>query len=178
MTISAGRDMRQMLGIAALHKAPITVQFIKFLIFGGLAAAVNLGVGLIAYAKGPDSLMPYWLAVLVAASCGLLVNFILNHLWNFRYRLRSTAAQLKTFTVVATIGTLLTVLLAEGGLRLAHGLGVERLALPFASSVSARFASHFCAVGLVTFYSFFAHRYFSFNVGFRARLRQFVSSRG
>ena len=35
-----------------------------------------------------------------------------------------------------------------------------------------------CAVGLVTFYSFFAHRYFSFNVGFRARLRQFVSSRG
>jgi putative flippase GtrA len=158
--------------------APMTMQFVKFLIFGGLAALVNLGVGALAYAKGQDSLLPYWLAVLVASACGLLVNFILNHIWNFRYRLRSTAAQLKTFTVVATIGTVLTVLLAEGGLRLAHGLGIDRLALPFSFTVSARFAAHFCAVGLVTFYSFFAHRYFSFNVGFRARLRQFVSSRG
>jgi len=170
--------MRQMLGIAALHKAPTSVQFVRFLAFGGLAAVVNLGVGALAYANGPASLLPYWLAVLFAASCGLLVNFTLNHLWNFRFRLRSTAAQLQTFTVVATIGTVLTALLAAGGLQLLHALGIDRVPLPFSHTISARFAAHFCAVGIVTFYSFFAHRYFSFNVGFRARLRQFVSSRG
>jgi putative flippase GtrA len=170
--------MRQMPGIAALRRAPTTVQFVRFLIFGGLAAMVNLGVGALAYAKGPASALPYWLAVLFAASCGLLVNFILNHLWNFRFRLRSTMAQLRTFTVVAAIGTVLTVLLAAGGLRLLQALGIDRVPLPFSLTVSARFAAHFCSVGLVTFYSFFAHRYFSFNIGFRARMRQFVSSRG
>ena len=170
--------MRLMPGIAALHKRPVVAQFARFLAFGGLAALVNLAVGALAYGRGPDSLLPYWLAVLFAASCGLLVNFVLNHLWNFRFRLRSTAAQLQTFIGVASIGAVLTMLLAEGGLRLLHALGIDRAPLPFAVTVSARFAAHFCAVGLVTFYSFFAHRYFSFNVGFRARLRQFVSSRG
>jgi len=170
--------MKQMLGLAALRKALISAQFARFLAFGGLAAVVNLGVGALAYAHGPASLLPYWLAVLLAASCGLLVNFVLNHIWNFRFRARSTMAQLRTFIVVATIGTVLTVVLAEGGLRLLLALGIDRVPLPLSFTVSARFAAHFCAVGLVTFYSFFAHRYFSFNIGFRGRLRQFVSSRG
>src|ERR1700677_2667707 len=142
MTISAGRNMRQMPGLAALHKAPMTVQFARFLAFGGLAAVVNLAVGALAYASGPDSLLPYWLAVLVAASCGLLVNFTLNHFWNFRFRSRSTAAQLQTFIGVSAIGAVLTMLLAEGGLRLLHAFGIDRVSLPVPFTVSARFAAH------------------------------------
>lgn len=157
--------------LTRLWRAYLSRQFVIFLAFGGSAAAVNLAVGTALYDHGFAAL-PYWVSVLIAATCGLVVNFMLNHLFNFRFRQRSTWEQFRTFTLVAAIGTALTALIADGVLALIGAAGVDSLALPFGRTLSARFLAHFCAVALVTFYSYAAHRYFSFNVGFRVRLRR------
>src|SRR5262245_43347973 len=113
-------------------------------------------------------LVPYWLAVTLAASSGLLVNFSLNYRFNFRYRGRPAVAQLSTFCIVAGLGILLTAVISVAIKSLLSG---ENLTIIGLGTVSTAFASHFLAVGLVTFYSFAAHRYFTFNVGVRARLK-------
>src|SRR4051812_5969006 len=97
-----------------------TVRFARFLVFGGLAAVVNLVVGKLIYTTPAimDDL-PYWLAVAIGATCGLVVNFGLNYAYNFRYFGRTAIAQFRTFIVVALGGVGLTALLAEAGVRLA-----------------------------------------------------------
>jgi putative flippase GtrA len=86
-------------------------QFVLFLLFGGSAAIVNLASGWLFYGPtgGP---LPYWAAVTIAAMNGLLVNFTLNYIFNFRYRGRSAVRQLGTFCIVALVGIALTAGLA------------------------------------------------------------------
>ncbi len=144
-------------------------DFLFFLAFGGLAAMTNLAVGALLYGVPAFArLLPYWLAVAIGASAGLFVNFFLNYGFNFRFRGRSAVAQFKTFCVVAGVGIILTSLLSTMLVALFRALGLPGL-LPL--PVSEGFLAHFTAVGLVTFYSFFAHKFFTFNVGIRGRLR-------
>lgn len=150
-------------------------DFLYFLAFGGLAAMTNLGVGAFLYSVPPFTrLLPYWLAVAIGTSAGLFVNFFLNYGFNFRFRGRSAVAQFRTFCVVAGVGIILTSLLSTMLVALFRELGLAGLLAQTRLPVSQGFLAHFTAVGLVTFYSFFAHKFFTFNVGIRRRLRSLL----
>lgn len=150
-------------------------DFLFFVLFGGLAAMTNLAVGALLYGVPAFArLLPYWLAVAVGASAGLFVNFFLNYGFNFRFRGRSAVAQFKTFCVVAGVGIILTSLLSTTLVALFRALGLAGLLAQTPLPVSEGFLAHFTAVGLVTFYSFFAHKFFTFNVGIRRRMRSLL----
>jgi len=154
-----------------------TMRFARFLVFGGLAAVVNLVVGKLIYSTpGLMAHLPYWLAVAIGATSGLIVNFALNYAYNFRYFGRSAIAQFRTFVIVALGGVGLTALLAEAGVRLAGLTGIGSLVAAGPLSVSTEFASHVIAVGLVTFYSFACHSAFSFNDGLRSGFRKALTA--
>jgi putative flippase GtrA len=156
----------------------LTIKFARFLVFGGMAAVVNLTVGELLYSR-PSlmALIPYWLAVAFGAASGLVVNFSLNYIYNFRYFKRSAAAQFRTFVVVALVGVALTALIADIALRLAYWFGMGSHLTLGPMTVSSTFVAHFIAVGLVTFYSFAAHSAFSFNEGLRFGLRRILIPR-
>jgi len=156
----------------------LTKRFARFLVFGGVAALVNLAVGEFLYSSPRVmALMPYSVAVAVGAASGMVVNFALNYVYNFRYLGRSPISQFRTFVVVATIGVGLTALVADVVLWLAalSGAGSHLKVGPV--EISMAFAAHVFAVGLVTFYSFAAHSAFSFNEGLRAGVRRLKWSR-
>lgn len=159
-------------------RAYASPQFALFVVFGGTAALVNLAVGVTLYDRGLLPGLPYWISVSIAAFSGLIVNFALNYFFNLKFRQRSAFEQFRTFCVIAIIGIMLTVAIADALLRLVTECGITELSLPLGHVVSMRFAMHVCAVGIVTFYSYAAHRYFSFNVGIRSRLRPILSRRG
>jgi putative flippase GtrA len=150
-------------------------DLVIYLVFGGVAAGVNLLAGWLLYGAGLAPFMPYWLATGCAAAIGLVTNFALNHALNFRFRGRPAFDQFRTFCAIAGIGVLLTSLAAtllRSGLQ--HFVGTE-LGLG-GTAISAKFAAHVAAVGLVVVYSYPAHKAISFNVGLRARLRQFKAT--
>lgn len=139
-------------------------QFLLFLVFGGCAAVVSVFTGWLLY-RNSDTLLPYPLAVSIGATAAIVVNFGLNYVFNFSFRGRSMLAQFQTFATVAVIGVFITALLAWlFELILSHvemdGFGVGKF------YVTAKLAAHILAVGCVTFYSFLAHKFFSFNIGF------------
>jgi putative flippase GtrA len=144
---------------------------VLFLAFGGAAAIANLATGRILYGPDLGAWIPYWCATAIAAATGLVVNFALNHAFNFRFRHRPAAHQFRTFCAVSGLGILLTSGLSSA-LRalLESSLGQQFQFL--GTTIDADFGGHFLAVGLVAFYSYPAHRFLSFNIGIRARLRQ------
>jgi putative flippase GtrA len=156
-----------------LVRAYLSRQFVMFILFGGSAAVVNLASGIMLYGR-TDNLLPYWAAVTVAAMTGLLVNFFLNYFFNFRYRGRSAVRQLGTFCAVAFVGIVLTAIVA---VLFRDLIGIDRgvTATFTAMGVSPDFVAHLLSVGVVTFYSYAAHRYFTFNVGIRHRTRLLLS---
>lgn len=171
----AGALQRKASGTALLRRwiaRAFGRDFVFFLLFGGLAASTNLAVGATLYSVPTFAdVIPYWLAVAVGASTGLFVNFSLNYRFNFRFQGRSASAQFKTFCVVAGLGIILTSLLSTTLLALFRALGLVALSAQSPLPVSMDFLAHFVAVGIVTFYSFFAHKFFTFNVGILGRLR-------
>lgn len=150
-----------------LLSACLSKNFLYFLAFGGTAALVNLGCG---YALYRAELLPYFLSVFIGAASGLLVNFLLNYYFNFNYRGRGFLSQFRTFFVVATVGTILTAVLARAFLLLFHVGGIVAITV-FGWPLTAEFLAHLLSVGVVTIYSFLGHKYFSFNVGIRGQLR-------
>ncbi|MBX3500320.1 MAG: GtrA family protein [Alphaproteobacteria bacterium] len=146
-------------------------RFATFIVFGGLAALVNIGVGKSLYSvPAITEVVPYWLAVAIGAASGLLVNFGLNYAFNFRFQGRSAGAQLRTFVVVAVGGVALTALIAHSLVALAGWTGLASPLRIAGIALETGFIAHVMATGLVTFYSFAAHSAFSFNVGLRTRL--------
>ena len=85
------------------------------------------------------------------------------------YKGRGILGQFWTFFLVAGLGTVLTALLARMALFVLVLMGLHQVNLIF-FIMSAKFAAHALAVAVVTFYSYLAHKFFSFNVGFRRRL--------
>jgi len=150
-------------------------ELAAFLLFGGLAAAANLAVGWQLYGRGLFPALPYWCATGIAATCGLVVNFVLNYLFNFKFRGRSAFRQFATFCVVALVGVAITSALSSGLLSLLNAWAGPVLRL-WSFHVTSAFAAHFSAVGLTVLYSFPAHKWLSFNSGIRARLRHVHAS--
>lgn len=147
-------------------------QFLLFLVFGGFAAVVNLTVGKILY----DYVLfdfPYVLSVLIAAFSGLLVNFICNYTWNFTRHMRTASQHFQTFFVIATIGSFLTALLSRVILALLEYFAFPAFSM-YGFAITDRFVAHFLSVGLVVFYSYFAHKYISFSDGFKGLWKRFA----
>ena len=144
-------------------------RFVVFLIFGGSATLTSLVTGWFLYGNGRE-VMPYFWAVIVASLAGLLVNFIGNFCFNFHFSGRSMWAQLMTFTTVSLIGTWLTGILATGFLWCLVAFSFEGFDV-HGFWVPAKLCAHTIAVAVVTFYSYLAHTYFSFNVGILPRLK-------
>ena len=143
-------------------------RFATFVVFGGLAAIVNLAVGRTLYTVPQfAAAIPYWLAVGTGSACGLLVNFALNYALNFRYFGRSAGAQLRTFTVVSVGGVILTAIVAQCLMILATTFALTEPFQVGPAAIDPEFAAHIMATGAVMFYSFTAHSAFSFNVGLR-----------
>ena len=157
-----------MIGTLA-HKAialALDPQFLRFLLFGGIATLVSFFGGFALYAF---LAVPYAPAVFAGSAAAIFVNFALNYVFNFHYRGRSMAAQFATFASVAGIGTVLTAALAKGLFHASLWL------FPSLALLDAEVACHVLAIGIVTFYSFFAHKYFSFNQGILAPLKAAAS---
>lgn len=145
-------------------------QLAAFLLFGGLAALANLTVGWQLYGRGLFPALPYWCATAIAGASGLLVNFTLNYVFNFKFRGRSALEQLSTFCIVALVGVAITSALSSAILALLHASIGAILSLGHLTLTST-FAAHFAAVGLTVLYSFPAHKYMSFNIGIRAQFQ-------
>lgn len=146
-------------------------EFLFFIVFGGIAAIMNLSCGWILYGEGLFPELPYWCATAIAAFCGLIVNFSLNYSFNFKFRRRSAIRQFYTFCVISGVGVVLTSGLSEGFLALCENFAGSGFHIQGAR-ISSKFFAHFLAVGTVVMYSYPAHKTISFNVGLRARLRQ------
>jgi len=150
-------------GTAALLR-----ELAAFLLFGGLAALANLAMGWQLYGRGLFPNLPYWCATGLAAACGLVVNFGLNYVFNFKFHGRSALRQFSTFCVVALIGVAITSGLSYGIMLLLVAWAGPMLHFG-GLTVSSAFAAHFTAVGLTVLYSFPAHKFLSFNIGIRAQ---------
>jgi putative flippase GtrA len=166
--------------LAALVEATLRLfvsrRFATFIVFGGMAALVNIGVGKTLYSvPSLAAVVPYWLAVAIGAASGLLVNFGLNYSFNFSFQGRSAGAQLRTFIVVAVGGVALMSLIAYSLVGLADWIGLASPVRVAGIALQVGFIAHVMATGLVTFYSFAAHSAFSFNVGLRTRLMRLFS---
>ena len=142
-----------------------------FLVFGGVAALANLLVGWQLYGSGRFPGLPYWCAVAIAAACGLLVNFALNYVFNFKFRDRSAFQQFSTFCVVSLVGVAITSALSDNTLSLLNSWVGPQFHLG-GVKIRSDLAAHACAVGLTVLYSFPAHKCVSFNIGIRAHARQ------
>jgi putative flippase GtrA len=95
-----------------------TRELPKFLLFGAIAALTTLATSWLLYGAELFPALPYWCATGAGAAVGLVVNFALNYLFNFRYHERSTVQQFITFFVVSGFGILLTSGLSEINLRI------------------------------------------------------------
>ncbi|MGE0421412.1 MAG: GtrA family protein [Reyranellaceae bacterium] len=154
----------------------VSRRFATFVVFGGLAALVNIGVGKTLYSvPAIAAVVPYWLAVALGAASGMLVNFGLNYTFNFSFQGRSAGAQLRTFALVSVGGISLTSLIAYGLVSLAGSIGLASPVHLGGFALEIGFIAHVTATGLVTFYSYAAHSAFSFNVGLRTRLMRVFS---
>lgn len=158
------------LGVRQGKSAPLVKELATFLVFGGLAALTNLLAGWQLYGRGLFPALPYWCATGMAATSGLLVNFGLNYLFNFKFRGRTVLQQFSTFCVVALVGVALTSALSNGILLFLNasvGSEFHLAGMP----VTSAFAAHFAAVGVTVLYSFPAHKLMSFNAGIRAQFQ-------
>ena len=139
-------------------------QFLRFLLFGGTAAVISFASGYVLYAW---TAVPYSLAVFIGSAAAIFVNFFLNYAFNFHYAGRSMAAQFTTFASIAVFGVFLTAFIAKACLT------VSLWALPdgLFELLTLEVICHIVSIGAVTFYSFFAHKYMSFNKGMMAWLK-------
>lgn len=144
------------------------VSFVRYLLTAGAATVVD--VALVQALLSLDLLRQpvfFTLAIAVGAFSGMTVNFALSSRFVFASDQRSRREQYGSFLLIS-----LTTLLLR--LVVAHGL-VAMLAMPAMAwtatlpiGAPAERLAHLGAVGLVTIYSFFAHKHVSFAGGFLA----------
>lgn len=145
-------------------------QLPRFLLFSGMAAATNVGIGYLLYdGLGLKHGWHYGFSVAVAFMMGMVVSFALNRRFTFESSSRSARTELAAFFVVSMGGLLLTVALAYlvRTAVLPGLLAVPAIAAQIPAGLSVDMLSHVLAVGLVTIYSFSCHKLFSFGKGFR-----------
>ncbi len=128
--------------------------FFRFLLAGGLAAAVNFGARL-----GFSPVMSYPSAIILAYGCGMLTAFLLNRLLvfgegrAFHYSPRHQVGLFVAINAVALLQTLGVSLL------LAHWL-----LPPLGLACCAETLAHAVGVAVPVFTSFLGHKYLTFKL--------------
>jgi putative flippase GtrA len=135
--------------------------FTGYVVFAGLAALANL---VSRYYLSDFFGISFTVAVVIAYTLGLLVNFFLNKYLNFKRHDRKTHDQLRTFVVIALGGLAVTTILSV--------VIKDYLLLHLGNTLiqDKETAAHVTAVGVTTFYSFFMHKWFTFDAGIRHKL--------
>lgn len=144
------------------------VSFVRYLLTAGAATVVD--VVLVQTLLSLDLLrQPLFFAMAIAsgALAGMTVNFALSSRFVFVSDQRSARQQYGSFILVSLTTLLLRLVVAHGLVAL---LATPVMAwtgmLPFDAPVER--LAHLGAVGIVTVYSFFAHKHVSFAGGFLA----------
>jgi putative flippase GtrA len=129
----------------------IPVEFVAFLLSGGVAAAVNVGTRALL-----SSLLPYEVAIVLAYSVGMVVAYSLMRAFVFQSaKSGSHHGQFVRFAIVNVFGLAQTMLVSEIVARwAAPGLGFGK---------HAETIGHVLGVGTPAVTSFFGHKYFSFK---------------
>lgn len=144
-------------------------MFFRFLLFSGLAACVNFFVGYGLYdLLGFDDPVGYTASVGIAFVCGMGVSFTLNRAYTYAPSGRPPSHEFRDFFFVSLGGLILTTVLAHVFLAI---LRATIGAMPV--NVSLEATAHLCAIGLTAFYSFFAHKHFSFRSTGSATMARF-----
>jgi putative flippase GtrA len=151
-------------------------QFALYLVFSGLAAALNLGVGISLYASlGGKGGGLYAASVSTGYVAGMVLNFALNRAFTFTGDGRRSILQLRSFLLVSGFGLLLNTLVATTLRWIATDL------LGAALHSDARWiqigaGAHAASIGLVSIYSFVAHKYLTFSGGIRSGFSRALGS--
>lgn len=125
-------------------------QFFRFLLTGGLAAAVNIGSRYLF-----NFVMPFEYAVIVAYLCGMATAFILARLFVFEASGRSMRSEFYRFALVNVFAL---------GLTWVISVGLARLFFPaIGFTWYANDIAHIIGVLAPAVTSFLGHRYYSFR---------------
>jgi putative flippase GtrA len=126
-------------------------QFVRFLVVGGIAAAVNV-LSRVAF----NLTMSYEGAIVVAYLCGMTTAYILNKLFVFSPSGRAVHDEYLRFTLVNLVA------LAQVWI---VSVGLAFFILPMVGFTwHAETVSHIVGVMIPTIASYLGHRYFSFAV--------------
>lgn len=126
-------------------------QAFRFLLLGGLAAAINW------LSRMPLSLiLPLSAAVLVAYGIGMTAGFLLYQTYVFPGSTRSTSHQIVTFLLVNLAGATVVLALTLALVELQGGLP---LSLPTKEALA-----HGIAIGVGAVVSFFGHKFLTFRI--------------
>ncbi len=129
-------------------------RFARFVVSGGIAAAVNLVSRLLL-----SVVVSYEISVLAAYLIGMITAFLLSRRFVFQPSSAPTAVQLQRFTVV-NIAALAQVWLVS--------VGLARLVFPgIGFSWHNETLAHLIGVGSPVITSYFAHRSYSFGMSNR-----------
>jgi putative flippase GtrA len=146
------------------------VSFSRYLLTAGTATIVDVTLVQLCLQFGVDyGQAMLALAIAVGAASGTMVNFLLSRRFVFRPDGRRAHEQFATFLTISLTTALLRMVLAYGLVAILT-LPAFALLLTLPVSAPAERIAHLGAVGLVTIYSFLAHRHFSFAGGLRNRL--------
>ena len=144
------------------------VAFGRYLVSAGAATCVDVALVQLLLALGFASSPPlYATAIALGAICGMSVNFLVSRRFVFASDQRAPHEQMASFFVISVTTLLLRLAVAFGlvalfALPLFAWIGVLPVDAPFERT------AHLGAVGLVTLYSFFAHKHVSFAGGILA----------
>ena len=146
------------------------IAFARYLLTAGAATCIDVTIvqAMLSFEVMRQPLF-FALAIVLGGLAGLLVNFTLSRRFVFTGDNRSARQQLQTFALVSltTIGLRLVVAHALVALFALPAFAVIAL-LPVAAP--AERLAHLGAVGLVTIYSFLAHKHVTFAGGLLIRL--------
>jgi putative flippase GtrA len=140
-------------------------QFLRFLLFSGMAAATNLGVGYLFYEiMGFNGILEYPIATGFAFLTGMSVSYLLNRRFTFQCSGRPMGQEMGRFFVVSLGGLVLTIIVAQFVRACLFPIvlssdTVAQLVPPF---VTVEALSHASAILLVAVYSFTCHHAYSF----------------
>lgn len=138
-------------------------QVARFIIFSGLAALTNIASR---YGFSVWLAVNYTLAIVLAHTLAMGVSYTLNRNLNFPRGPRNPFQEMRTYLVVNLSGLLLTTGLSHLFLLLLSAWLVE-----ISTRTQLETVSHITAVGLTGIYSFFGHKYFTYQYGLRKGTR-------
>lgn len=126
------------------------MRFMKFIITGGFAALVNVGVRILL-----SLVMSYEMAVVVAYLIAMVTAYILSRLFVFEKSGRSVGEELTKFTLVNVVALVQVWLVT---------MALNYYVLPWMGWTFYReTVAHLCGVASPVFTSYFGHKYFSFG---------------